>query len=361
MHIRAIIVGCGAVIDCLYKRPLRELERKGFLSVLGLVDKTISHAKQLQKFFPKSSVFDNLNKAIRECGSNLAIVASPPIFHAEHTILALQKGNHVLCEKPMALTKAQCLQMVEAAHDSGLYLAIGMTRRFNPSLAYVKQLISREKLGDIVSFSFREGNRYDWPIKTPAGFHREKGGGGVLFDVGPHLIDTIVWLLGRPSIISYKDDAIGNGVEANCIIHVEVAASVGFIHLSWDHDLVNELRITGTEAEVIVALNAIDKLSVKFSGKNGNYRTVIPQIAFPLNIDRQTQMGIPKNIPDCIYFQIIQLIRAIQLGECIPSTGEEGAAVISIIEECYKIAEPIDMSWLPPYQNETYKRLYWRK
>jgi predicted dehydrogenase len=360
MPIKIAIIGCGAVVENRYKKALRKLERHGILRVVALVDKDIDRAEQLQKFFMNARAYDNLAGAIDKSGSNLAIIASPPAFHAEHSILALQNGNHVLCEKPMAKTKEECISMVQAGRRTNRLLAIGMTRRFYPSLVQAKHLIEKGELGDILSFSYREGEKYDWPISTPASFQRIEGGGGVLFDTGSHVLDTIIWLLGMPSIISYVDDAMGDGVEANCIVNIEVAGSTGVIQLSWDQDLANELRITGTRAEVIIALGSVDDFSMKKSGENRNYEKLRHQISFPLSTNAKAKMGAPKIRPDCFHFQIVQMIRAIELGESIPATGKQGAQVISIIEECYRIARSIDMAWLPPIQNDTYKGLHWR-
>jgi len=180
----------------------------------------------------------------------------------------------------------------------------------------------------------------------------------VLFDTGSHVLDTINWLFGPPSIVSYFDDAIGDGVEANCIIQVETPFSSGVIYLSWDHYLNNEFCITGTKAEVIVRLDNINKLVMKRSGR---YETAVPKITFPKTISKvKPEIETPKNILACVYLQIIQLVRAIKLGENLPVSHGDGAAVISLIEDCYSTAMPIHMTWLPSGQNETYKRLHWR-
>jgi hypothetical protein len=153
---------------------------------------------------------------------------------------------------------------------------------------------------------------------------------------------------------------MGDGVEGNCRINMKVAASTGIVHLSWDQELANELRITGDRAEAVIGLGSVDELSIRRLGEGRNYEKVKAQVAFPMTTNGKTEMGIPRMGSDCFHFQIVQMIRSIQLGEDIPVTGEGGAQVISIIEECYRIARPIDMPWLPPSQNYTYKSYHWR-
>src|SRR5437870_4943573 len=102
MTIKTLIVGCGAVAQRLYRKPLRKLERQGLLRVTGLVDSHISHAETLRSWFPAAATYGNLEHALKSCASDLTLVLSPVHLHHEQTILALQHKNHVLCEKPMA-------------------------------------------------------------------------------------------------------------------------------------------------------------------------------------------------------------------------------------------------------------------
>lgn len=358
MKIGVTIVGCGAVVEVLYRRPLRKLEKLGVLEVVALVDSYPDHAIKLQEFFPKASIFKNVESATTKYGSNLTIVTSPPASHAEHSIKALQKLNHVLCEKPMALTEDQCMQMIKTAHKVKRLLAVGMPRRFYPTLNYLKNLVSQRKLGDHLSFHYREGRQYHWPVTTSANFRRDKGGGGVLFDTGSHVLDSLIWIFGIPSKISYFDDAMKGGVEANCVIQIKAPNFRGSIHLSWDENMANELRVVGTNGEVIVKLDKIEKLAIK---KSDIYQVVTPNIFFSADFSKQKpKLRIPKSYPECVFLQIVQIIRSIQFGEHIPATGEDGKEVISLIEKCYDIAKPIDFNWLPSYQNESYKNLHWR-
>jgi predicted dehydrogenase len=322
------------------------------------VDTNIERAETISHHFPRSSVFTNAEDAFRKADSNLTIVASPAGYHAEHSILALQNRNHVLCEKPMAATQSECAQMMQAAKYSGLYLGIGMTRRFYPSFTHAKHLIDRGELGRIIHFSHTEGAHYDWPVTTLANFQRSAGGGGVLMDIGPHVFDALLWLFSDLQVVSYLDDAI-SGVESTCTIRLNTPVCAGDVFLSWDMESTNELIITGTEAKVIVKLDQIDTLILSKSAK---YYSIKPSVSFPSACKIwHNKSHVPKSYTECIYLQMIQFIRAIKLDEKFPVTGEDGRKVISLIEECYRIAEPIEMNWLPFFENSNHKRLHWKK
>ena len=98
--------------------------------------------------------------------------------------------------------------MIAAARKMGRVLAVGMIRRFFPSFAQLREWVVRGELGEIRSFSYREGKVFDWDVKSPAGF-LPGGGAGLLFDIGSHVIDLLIWLFGVPDVLSYADDALG--------------------------------------------------------------------------------------------------------------------------------------------------------
>src|SRR5262245_26091693 len=126
--LRTTVVGCGAVAQKLYRKPLQALQRQGFLRVTGLVDRTASHAQAMHSAFPRAATFEHLEEALATIESDLTLILTPIQLHAAQSVLALRRGNHVLCEKPMAVTEAQCVEMIDAARVSDRVLAVGMIR-----------------------------------------------------------------------------------------------------------------------------------------------------------------------------------------------------------------------------------------
>ena len=120
--------------------------------------------------------------------------------HAPCTIMALNAGKHVLCEKPMATNVEDAVAMKEAAEKNGKLLMIGFVRRFGRDCAIVSDLIKHNKLGEIyyakVANVRRNGN--------PGGWFGEKArsGGGPLIDLGVHSIDLVRYLMGMPNPVS---------------------------------------------------------------------------------------------------------------------------------------------------------------
>jgi predicted dehydrogenase len=120
--------------------------------------------------------------------------------HAPCSIMALEAGKHVLCEKPMATNVADAIKMKEAAEKNGKLLMIGFVRRFGKDCFIVNDLIKNDALGEIyyakVANIRRNGN--------PGGWFGDKSrsGGGPLIDLGVHSIDLVRYLMGMPNVTS---------------------------------------------------------------------------------------------------------------------------------------------------------------
>lgn len=120
--------------------------------------------------------------------------------HAPCSIMALEAGKHVLCEKPMAMNTQQAIEMQQAAEKAGKLLMIGFVRRFGRDCDLVRDMIQENRLGEVyyakASYLRRNGN--------PGGWFGNKAlsGGGPLIDLGVHVIDLVRYLAGCPTPIS---------------------------------------------------------------------------------------------------------------------------------------------------------------
>lgn len=120
--------------------------------------------------------------------------------HAPCTILALQYGKHVLCEKPMAMNAIEARAMIDASKKYGKKLMVGFVRRFGNDAAITKDFIDAGNLGEVyyakATYLRRNG--------CPGGWFGDKSrsGGGPLIDLGVHVIDLARYLIGSPKPIS---------------------------------------------------------------------------------------------------------------------------------------------------------------
>jgi predicted dehydrogenase len=125
---------------------------------------------------------------------DVVYVATPHPFHKEHTLLCLEGGKAVLCEKPMAVHAGQVREMVAAARENGLLLMEAMWSRFNPVLVQVQQWLAEGRIGEVrmltADFGFRTGWNPEGRLLNPA------LAGGALLDVGVYVVSLASLVFG---------------------------------------------------------------------------------------------------------------------------------------------------------------------
>lgn len=141
-----------------------------------------------------------------------AVYVSPPHpFHKDATLLALQAGKAVLCEKPFAMDAAETQEMISAARSSGTLLVEAMWTRFLPTMVRVREILEAGTLGEIVYLTAEHGQWFD---KDPE--HRlfaPSLGGGALLDLGVYPISFAHMVLGAPARITAVSEPAFTGVD----------------------------------------------------------------------------------------------------------------------------------------------------
>jgi predicted dehydrogenase len=340
---RIALVGCGAVSQQYYAPALEELERQQLVRVAALLDPEASNRRELQKRFPQAFCPADLGE-LSARAADLAIIASPPRFHSEQAVRLLRAGMSVLCEKPMATALAEAEAMVAAAADSPGLLAVGMFRRFFPVAQLIRQIIRQGLLGEIVSFSISEGGEFRWPVQSAAHFRRETSNGGVLIDIGVHVLDLMIWWFGYPGELMYEDDAMG-GIEANCRIqcYFDSGAS-GEVRLSRDCELSNRYIITGTKGWVSCEANETDAVEIGVAGSpfgvKARLHDIVAQSPQPL------LNGPSATFQRSFVGQIENVVAAMRGEQPLLVSGEEALPSLRLIAACYQQRSLLPMPWL---------------
>ena len=240
--IRVGIIGCGKIAQV---RHLPEYAANPNAEIVAYYDKNRARAEEMAAKYGGSvcdSYFDLLNRddidAVSVCVENRS--------HAEISTAALYAGKHVLCEKPMAVTLAECESMVAAAERNGKYLMIGHNMRFDPVHRRAKQLLDRGVIGDVITFRAVLGNAgpEGWSVDEGTWFFdKNKAALGALSDMGIHKVDLIQYLLGQKVIettakvvtLNKRDDngkLISVDDNALCILKMSGGA-LGTMAASW--------------------------------------------------------------------------------------------------------------------------------
>ncbi len=352
------IVGCGAVVADLHMPVVEILRRKGAVRVVALVDNQKKNAARFLKKFPGATVFEKLSEALAAEPIGLTFIASPPGLHAEHALAALASGSHVLVEKPMVTNSADAQRLAEATKAAGRITAVGLPRRYYPHVAEVSDLISKGDFGSNITFRYREGGTFGWPVASDAVFKRERSGGGVLMDKGVHALDVLEQLFGDVRVLRCRDDALRGGVECGATLDLKYPNAQGELHLSWDQPLNNGIWIFGEKCEVYLGLDVIHTYRRREPG--GQWSVRAARKAWPNSLQPNGPLKTPSDYYQCIALQWWGALRAIVLGEKPAVDAERAGQVIKAIETAYSKSEPMPLPWLTAIEQENSVQSHWR-
>ena len=155
-------------------------------------------------------------------------IATPHQFHAAHAIMAAERGKHIILEKPMALTLADCDRIIAAVDQAKVHLVIGHTHAFDSAVREMRRLIGSGELGRLGMLASWNYTNYLYRPRRPEELDTSKGG-GILFNQVPHQIET-VRLLGGGLVKSVRSQ-VGvldptRPTEANCAAFLEFTDGV---------------------------------------------------------------------------------------------------------------------------------------
>jgi predicted dehydrogenase len=181
------------------------------LRLAAIVQRTGDEAAQA---YPAATIYRNVEDMLRDQAVELVVVATPNETHFALAKQALGAGKHVVIDKPFAATSAEATELIELAAARGLVLAPFHNRRWDGDFVTVKKILAQGRLGRVVTIE----SHFDRFRPIPReGTWKEAGNpaNGLLFDLGPHLVDQAVALYGVPETIyaSVRTDRDGGAIE----------------------------------------------------------------------------------------------------------------------------------------------------
>ena len=197
------VAGCGNYAENTFI-PATLLLRKS--KVMSLFSNSKQRAKEVAQKFGIPFTFNNYDEFLKS-EINCVYVASANVHHYVQVINAARAGKNILCEKPLSINSSQAEEMVKVCKENGVYLAVNFTHRVHPIIIKAKELIDKGYIGKLVSanvsfnINFTPGNNFR--------FNKSLSGGGVLRDVGTHMLDLLRYFGGEiKSIDGYIDNVV---------------------------------------------------------------------------------------------------------------------------------------------------------
>ena len=189
------VVHAWAARNVLYSFDDLEIEK---INLRGVYNRTVSKAEWAKKRFGFQYHTGDWRDILRDEETNAVSITLPNNMHYDLVKEFSEAGKNILCEKPLGLDLDETVKMYEMVKSSGVVNAVALVLRFMPSVAFAKKYIESGKLGDIYHFrAVVAHSRYVNPdLKIEWRMKKSASGGGALADIGIHLIDLALHLVG---------------------------------------------------------------------------------------------------------------------------------------------------------------------
>ena len=336
------VIGAGAIAP----NHCKSLQSYKDAELVAVADWHEGRGRALQEEHAILRRYASIEEIIADRDLDAVTVALPNHLHAQVAVAALEAGKHVMVEKPFAMSIAEATRVVETATRVRRTFAVGMNQRFRRESQVVKTLVERGELGEIYFAKAYWCRRSGIPRLGTWFGDRKRAGGGSLLDIGVHMLDLCLSLVGnfRPESVSgatytrFGNRGLGEGgwgksdrekidftVDdlACALIRLEGGLTVA-LETSWarhqEQPSANDVELFGTEAGVRVYPAKL----FRYAKRPGEYEVVEPQ-------------GVPVRYPHCD--RIHNWLDAILGRDSLECRPEQSVAVQKIIDAIYLSAE----------------------
>ncbi|MCL4506924.1 MAG: Gfo/Idh/MocA family oxidoreductase [Chloroflexi bacterium] len=198
--LRAGVLGCG------------EIGRRGHIpgfqaagiEVVAVCDTNLPRAQTVAKEMHVSRAYADYKELLADPDIDVVSVGLPNVLHAPVTIAALEAGKHVLCEKPFATSPALAEQMIAASRRAGKMLSINQHLRFEGSSRAMREAVAEGRLGHVYLADVRMIRSSGIPGYGSWFTNKDMAGAGALYDIGVHMLDLAMFLLGFPKVTAVR-------------------------------------------------------------------------------------------------------------------------------------------------------------
>jgi len=285
--------------------------------------------------FAVKNRFTDYRKLLRLNEIDGVTVALPNYLHKPVTIAALKAGKHVLCEKPPALNAREAAAMVAAAKKAGKILMIAVNNRYRREVQYLRNEVATGRFGKIYLAKCAYVRRSGIPAWGAGWFtDKKKSGGGPIIDLGVHVIDMTLFILGYPRVKAVSAAAYQNfahrvppdykfSVEDHALAFMRLA---GGAVLSFETSWATHLKAGSSHVEIFGdrAGAKLDPLEI-YTEKDGVLVDEIPQIK-------------STGWQESIAAEVEHFAECIRTRKKPLSPGDEGVEIMRVLDAIYKSA-----------------------
>jgi len=322
------------------------------VTVTALAGKERPRLEELGRKHNIPALVDDWQDLVAIDDLDVVSIATPNALHAPIAIAALAAGKHVFCEKPLATTAAEAREMAAAARTANRVLDVAFNHRRRADVQYLRRYIQTTGLGDIYHSRATWKRNSGIPGLTSWFTSKALAGGGALIDLGPHVIDSLLFLLGEPRVTAVS--AMTHGVLGRAGFGaMDKGAQFDGGHASFEvEDLATALlrfdNGSSAQFEISWAGHTVDDedISIELLGVEAGARLFIPRyaqdgtLAIYRDVDGAHTVLRPQvHVDDKGHAAVIaEFISTVRSGQWADHYGDEAAHRTEILDACYESA-----------------------
>lgn len=298
------VIGCGSIAQ---NRHLIEYQMNESVEIVAVCDIVLERAEKMAAFY-QAKAYEDYEKVLLEDIDAIS-VCLPNYLHAPVSTKALQAGKHVLCEKPMAISSKEAVEMIQASDTSGKKLMIAHNQRFVASHAKARELIQQKDIGKIYSFrtTFGHGGPESWSIDGNNSwfFKKDEAFIGAMGDLGVHKADLIRYLLGEEfqDISAFIESSAkeNSDVDDNAVFILRSETGViGTLTASWSYNTEEDNSTIIYGEKGVIRLEADPKYGLILEYSNGEKVNYALGKIQSNETDGQTTTHVIDHFVDCV-------------------------------------------------------------
>lgn len=197
--LKIAVIGAGGIAKGAHLPGYAKMDN---VEIVAICDILKDRAEAVAKEFSIPAVFTDYKEVLEIPGLDAIDICTPNYLHSVIACEALEKGINVFCEKPDAVSAEEAEKMKKAAEESGKVLMVMRNNRYRPTASFLKKYIKDGKMGEIYAGRCGWIRRRGIPGKGGWFTTKAQSGGGPLIDLGVHMIDLAIWLMGNPTPVA---------------------------------------------------------------------------------------------------------------------------------------------------------------
>ncbi len=194
------IIGNGGICKGAHLREYLNDDRVEIVALCDIIEERAQFLKD--EYFHEADVYTDYKELLKDESIDAVDICTPNYLHSIIAVDAFKAGKNVFCEKPDAINVTEVLKMKAAADEAGKLLMVMRNNRFTAPSQYAKKYIDDGKMGEIYCGRCGWQRRRGIPGKGGWFTTKAQSGGGPLIDLGVHMIDLAIWLMGNPTPVS---------------------------------------------------------------------------------------------------------------------------------------------------------------